>query len=71
VFDAANWRRAQAILVTGQPDHVDDGDQPYRIELTVDAPNDVCYRQAEIAPVELVNVEFRNCDGAAFAGTPS
>jgi len=55
VFQPATWWRPQTIVITGQPDAVDDGDQAYRIRFAVAAPRDAHYRHAEVPEVELVN----------------
>jgi len=64
VFHANGWRRAQAIVVTGQSDPILDGDRTYRIRFEVTAPRDPSYGQVELPDVELVNRD----DGGGFVG---
>lgn len=55
LFHPTDWRRAQDIVVTGQPDHTDDGDQAYRIRLSIVAPEDLCYQRIRVPDVRLIN----------------
>lgn len=55
LFRPTNWQRAQTLLVTGRPDDRDDGDQPYRIRLSIVAPDDPCYQHIQIPDVGLIN----------------
>jgi hypothetical protein len=65
-FDAGNWSTAQTVTVTGQDDHVVNGDQAYAIDLA-GASNDPHYG-GQLARVALVNQER---DVAALAVSPT
>jgi hypothetical protein len=54
-FTTTTWDQAQTITVTGQPDGIADGDQPYSIVLGTPVSSDVIYSTLTPPPVEMVN----------------
>ncbi len=58
-FNENNWDTPKTVTVTGQDDLLEDGDRPYRINLTIDQANttDPDYLSVVIASVPAVNVD--------------
>lgn len=66
-FDAQNWNVPQTVTVTGTDDQVDDGDQAYKIVVSV-TQGDATYLALPAAEVSLVNVDD---DTAGITVTPT
>jgi hypothetical protein len=71
LFRPADWRRAQSIVVTGQPDNSDDGDQPYRIRLSIVAPEDPCYQHIQVPDLGLLNQDDDTAEVVAVLLAPA
>lgn len=57
VFTTANWGTAQRVTVTGVDDAVEDGDQPYAIEVGPSTSADAAYDGLNASDVLLSNVD--------------
>ena len=66
-FTAANWNVAQQVTVTGVDDFIDDGDQPYAIQMHA-VSGDRNYDQLAAPDVALTNLDD---DTAGIVMTPS
>jgi len=56
-FTSANWMAPQVISVTGVDDKTVDGDQPYFVELRIQASADADYSSFEPPDVPVINVD--------------
>jgi len=56
VYTAKNWNIAQEIIITGNNDYLNDGNQPYIIASEISS-SDVNYRQLKIEPLVITNIE--------------
>ena len=67
-FDVHNWRTLQIVTVTGQDDTLDDGDQPYMVQLgAAVSAQDARYNGFDPPDVNLVN---RDNDNPGFVVSP-
>ncbi|MCP4622654.1 MAG: hypothetical protein GY850_03880 [bacterium] len=60
VFTPSNWDTAQTVSVTGVDDLLEDGDQPYQVDLTIDPANTTDtsgYADISIDPVSVTNID--------------
>lgn len=56
-FTSATWDMPQTVVVTGENDDVQDGDQPYRIDFDAVTSSDAIY-----APIAIANIDLSNED---------
>lgn len=56
-FTAANWAAPQTVMVAGQDDAIQDGNQPYRVDFSAATSADANYAGLVPASVELENID--------------
>ncbi|MGB8932398.1 MAG: hypothetical protein WCC48_14235 [Anaeromyxobacteraceae bacterium] len=56
LFTPSNWSTPQPVTVTGQPDHVEDGDQPFAVTVGP-ATGDLAYAALSPQDVTVLNVD--------------
>lgn len=66
-FTVDNWDDPQLVLVTGQNDGEDDGNQPYRVDFTSTTSTDAAYAALTPTSLELINVDNDTAGISAFA----
>jgi hypothetical protein len=54
-FTTSNWSTPQTVIVLGQPDGSDDGDQPYQVNLSLSLSSDPVYAALSAGPVYFIN----------------
>jgi hypothetical protein len=60
VFDASTWDQPQTVTVTGQDDHVFDGDETFQIVFSAPTTTDPVYATILPDPISVTNYEIRD-----------